>query len=117
MRAYYMRAYDQSSRGADPRRAHGGPVGADLRPRAAELRGVEAEGDDGVGALGLRLLHEALGGVRPALREHLRHALELAPDQRLEPRADLGAEVARAHGEPEHLAEDLVDAVAGEVVH
>jgi tetratricopeptide (TPR) repeat protein len=40
-----------------PRHLHGGPIGADLRPRAAELRRVEAEGDHRVGALSLGLFH------------------------------------------------------------
>ena len=44
----------------------------------------------------------------------LRHPLELAADERLEPGPDLRADVARAHRQPEHLAEDLVDRVARE---
>jgi tetratricopeptide (TPR) repeat protein len=45
------------SRSLDPRHLHGRPVGTDLRPCAAELGGVEAEGDYSVGTLSLGLLH------------------------------------------------------------
>ena len=48
-----------------------------------------------------------------ALDERLRHALELAAEDRLEPGADLRAEVTRAHRQPEHLAVDLLDLVPG----
>src|SRR5689334_21215289 len=81
-----------------------GAVGADLRPGRAELRRVEAKRDHGVRALGGRLLLEALLGVYSALREHLRHALQLAADHRLQRRAELRADVARADGESEDLA-------------
>src|SRR3954451_21274054 len=73
--------------------AHGGAVGADLGPRAAELARVEAEGDDRVGALGLGLLDEPLLRVLATLDQHLRHAAQLAADQRLEPGADLRPDV------------------------
>src|SRR5829696_1943383 len=54
-----------------PRHPHRGAVGADFGPGAPELRGVEAEGDHGVGSLALRLLDEPLCGVLAALAEHL----------------------------------------------
>jgi hypothetical protein len=47
-----------------------------------------------------------------------RHALQLATGERLERGADLRADVARADGEAEDLAEDLLDLVSGtQVVH
>src|SRR5207253_1318249 len=84
---------------------------------APELGGVEPEREDGVRALALRLLDEPLRRVVAPLREHLRHALQLAAHERLQRRADLGAHVARAYGEAEDLAEDLLHPVAREVVH
>src|SRR3954470_10393582 len=92
-------------------------VRADLRPRRAELGGVEAEREDRVRALQLGLLRDALRRVVAALGQHLRHALELAADERLERCADLGAHVPRAHGEAEDLTVDLLDVIAREVVH
>src|SRR5437660_3271425 len=93
------------------------PVRADLGPGGAELGSVEAERDDGIPAFGLRLLHEAVGGVLAARCEHLRHALELAADERLQRGTDHRADIARADSQPEHLAEDLLDLVARELVH
>src|SRR5262249_57004944 len=49
--------------------------------------------------------------------ERLCHSLQLAAQDRLEPRAHLRADVARANGEPEDLAVDLIDRVARNVVH
>src|SRR6476660_3305943 len=103
------------SRSSGPADTHCGSVGADLRPGAAQLRRIEAERDDRVGALALRLLDESLRRVLAPLGEHLRHALELTADERLERRADLGSDVARADREPEDLAEDLFDSVTREV--
>jgi hypothetical protein len=50
-----LNAWGQS-RPSPARPRHGRPVGADLGPCAAELGGVEAEGNHGVGSLALRLL-------------------------------------------------------------
>jgi hypothetical protein len=55
--------------------------------------------------------------MQTAFGEHLRHPLELTADDRLERRTDLRANVARANGEAEDLAQHLVDPVTGEVIH
>src|SRR6202012_2844248 len=98
--------------------ADGGAVGPDLGPGGPELGGVVTEGDDRVAALRFDLLDQPFGRVLAAFLQHLRHALELAAGEGLERSADLRAAVARADGEAEELARDLVDLVPGaEVVH
>src|SRR5437764_1623093 len=97
-------------------RAHGRPVGADLGPGRPELRGVEAERDDRVAALGVGFLDQSLRRVLTPVGEHLGHPLELAAHERLEARADLRADVPRSNREAEDLAEDLLDLVARKVV-
>ncbi len=73
------------SRLDDDRRA----VRADLGAGAAELAGVEAHPDDRVGTQRLGLLGEPGDGLVAPVREHRRHATQLAADERLEPCTEL----------------------------
>src|SRR5262249_46257500 len=95
---------------------HRRPVGADLLA-GLELAGVEAHREHRVRAPGLRRLDQAVLRVDPALGEHLGHPLQLAADQGLEARAELGAHVPGPHGDAEHLSQDLGHLVPGQVVH
>ena len=72
------------------------------------------KGDDRVCALRLRLLDQPLGGVVAAIGEHLCHPLELAADERLGRRADLGARIsALARPGEVVVSRTVTDLVAG----
>src|SRR5262249_23669526 len=68
-------------------------------------------------AFRLRLFDHPFRHLRPAVRERLRHPLQLSAEDRLQPGTELGADVARAHGEAEDLAEHFFDRVSRDVVH
>src|SRR5215831_8811993 len=102
--------------GSSLSRANSRPVRADLRPVAAHVGGVEPHRDDGVGALALGLLDHSFDHLLATVREGLRHALQLAAHQRLQPGAELRADVAGTDGQAEDLAERLRHVVAGQVV-
>src|SRR5437870_8007643 len=99
-----------------PPRSHRRPVRADLGPVRAHLGGVEAHRDDRVGTLGLGLLDHPLHHVVATVDERLRHPFQLAAEDRLEARAELRADVARADREAHHLAQHLDDLLAGQLV-
>ena len=86
-----------------------GAVGGDLGHVASELVAVEAHRDDRVRAGLARGVAKPLDRLQAAVREHLRVALDLASDEPLEARSDVGADVPAADGEPEHLAVDVRD--------
>src|SRR5664280_1469484 len=96
---------------------HGCAVGADLGPVGTHLTGVEPHSQDGVRALGPRLVHHPLHDLVAALDQCGGHPPELATDQRLELGAELGADVAGPHGQAENLTEHLGDGVPRQVVH
>src|SRR6185295_19113630 len=84
-----------------------GAVGADLLPAAADLGSVEAHRQDGISVTHHGLVHQPLLGLHPAVYQHLCLAAQLAAHERLEPRADLRAEVPGAHGQSEDLADHV----------
>src|SRR5207248_11804871 len=99
----------EAARSGQLARAHGSAVGADLGPVRPELGRVEAKRDHRVAAASGRFFDQAPGRVLAPVGEHLRHPFELTPAERLQSCADLRAEVARADGEAEHLAQHLLD--------
>ena len=97
---------------------------AEVRPSVAERVGLPLEEFDArwygdlarVRALRLRLFDHPVHDLLPALRERLRHPLQLAAEDRFEPGSELRADVARAHGEAHDLAQHLHDLMPRELV-
>src|SRR6516162_8934809 len=82
---------------------HGGAIGDDLAHGLADLGGIEAHHDDGVGAHGRRVLHHAVDGVAPRLLQQSRVFMDLAADDGAKPRDDIAADAAAAHHDTEAL--------------
>jgi probable blue pigment (indigoidine) exporter len=74
---------------ADPSDDDRGAVGADLGAHASELARVETHREDGVAPARLDLLGEPGERLVAPVGEHRRHPAQLAPDERLEPCAEL----------------------------
>jgi hypothetical protein len=95
---------------------HCGAVGADLGADVAH-GGLEPHRQHRVAASFAGLVGQPVHGLHPAGRQHLGLAFQLAALQRLHRRTQRAADVAGPDRQPEHLADDLVDPEARQVVH
>src|SRR6185312_16522373 len=94
----------------------GGTVGHDLAHHLADLVGVEAHHDDGVGAHGLGVLHHAVHGVAARFLQQGGVFDDLAAHDGTQAGHDIAAEAAAPHHHPEHLALHFLDAIADDVL-
>lgn len=96
------------------------PARCPIRRRLGEaphVSRIESQTDDGVATPPLALVDDSADGVVAARIQHGREPLQLAAGHALEDHAQAGADVARPHRNAVDCAEDLLDAVAGEIVH
>lgn len=92
------------------------PIRTHLR-KPTQLRGIKPQRDNGIRTPPHRLAHQALLRRIARAVHQIREKLDLAADDGAQDGADVGAPVAALDGEAVDGAEDVGDAVAGDVVH
>src|SRR3954451_10395834 len=80
---------------------HGRAIGDDLAHGLADLRGIEAHHDDGIGTHGRGILDHPVDGMAPRLFQQSRIFMDLAADDGAKPGDDIAPDTPAAHHHPE----------------